>query len=138
MDVRVGSPAIVGEARKRFEQWLELARGALQTRRGAIALSCAAILAAGLAVFSGVVDHDFVRWDDPMHFMGNPGLNPASLGSLKQFWLSAYRGLYIPVAYSFLWVLTWLSPQHSAAGSPAVFHAANLALHLSNTLLLFG
>ncbi|MFV1994790.1 MAG: hypothetical protein ACC661_05085, partial [Verrucomicrobiales bacterium] len=95
-------------------------------------------------VFGTTLSHDFVRWDDQLNFYENPHLTGDTEGGIGWCWKGAYEGLYIPLTYS-LWTVLWnvapratdlsLSPQPIA--DPAVFHLANLLVHLGSVLLVY-
>lgn len=99
--------------------------------RWAVGLVLAAIT---LAVFAAVPDFDFVSLDDPLHVTSNPHVR-AGLSWAGVAWAvgELHAGYWIP--------LTWLSHMLDCALfgiDPAGAHATNLALHMANTLLLFG
>ena len=95
-----------------------------------------------LAVFGQVCGYEFLTYDDPLHVYENPYLTDFSAANLRHLWQGSLHGLYIPVTYS-LWAglaaLGRLLP--AAAGdvalNPLPFHAANLLLHLLNTVLVW-
>lgn len=98
------------------------------------------IALAVLAVFGRTIAFDFVRWDDYLHVVENPELNPPTWASLAYFWTSAHQGLYIPLAYSAWTGIARLSLL--VAGGyrlrPQLFHLANILLHLANAFLAFA
>ena len=104
------------------------------------------VLVTGL-VFHGVLTAGFVRWDDGMHVYANPYLHPVSPAHLARFWAAPYQNLYIPLSYSLYALLATMAhlpqPVPTTDGlwidlNPRVFHAAGLALHLVNVLLVFA
>lgn len=93
-------------------------------------------------VFSGVVGHDLLSWDDDVFLYQNPRLQPPSLANALSCWTSAYPKLYVPVTYN-----AWIGlaaafgrpgPQGQWEVSPAVYHTANLMVHLLNVLFVFA
>lgn len=107
--------------------------------RGRLAWLCLVVAAPAIA-FSGVVNHHFLRWDDPAHVVDNPYLQTTTAGNLVRFWQSPYENLYIPAAYT-LWfaeagISRLLEP---AAGplDPRLFHLGSLLLHVTVSALVF-
>lgn len=79
-------------------------------------------------VFGTLLSADFLRWDDYQVIVLNPVV---TRGLFRVIWSDPLDMLYIPVTYSF-WALLW----KASAGQPWLFHAANIALHSINTLLV--
>lgn len=110
-------------------------------------LICAAAVASTTAlVFSGVVEHDFVHWDDPGHVLNDPYLRRLTPSNLAHFWMHPYEHLYIPLSYMVFALLTMLariptgSPRISLMDTvlnPHVFHGAGLLLHVVNAVIVF-
>lgn len=110
----------------------------------------ATLLAAALAlvtavVFHGVLDGEFVDWDDGLNVAANPGLNPASASSVLGFWKAPYLKLYIPLTYTAWAAITPLArtPARTETGgwgplAPRPFHAPNLALHVAAAVAVFS
>lgn len=101
------------------------------------------LAAACALVFWPVVRHEFVLWDDDVNVYENPHLASGSAGTLLRFWARPYKHLYIPVTYTVWAVLVPVARACARAGAadglnPAVFHAANLVVHLLNALLVFA
>jgi hypothetical protein len=93
-----------------------------------------------LLVLGRVCAASFLSWDDPWTIQGNADLVHPSLHSLLHIWRSPDPGLYIPLTYTFWWLLAWVAPLGSADGatlSPFVFHAANLLVHVLAVRTLF-
>lgn len=97
-------------------------------------------------LFARVLKQSFVDWDDPLHVVENPLLNPISAGHLAQFWKHSYCGLYIPVAYMAFAALAYFaratppivdSTNWVLPFDPRIFHAASLLLHALNALLVY-
>lgn len=91
-----------------------------------IALALAGLVA---AVYSGVLQCDFVNLDDPNHLLQNPVVEQRDvIGAFTQ----TPAGLWVP--------LTWLSfiVEASLAGfQPWLFHLTNLLLHAANAVLVW-
>lgn len=85
-------------------------------------------------VYAPVAHHDFVNLDDPVYFSSNPhvlgGLSSAGIAWSFQ---AGYTGNWHPV--------TWFSHMMDAqffGHGPAGPHLVNLALHIANSLMVFG
>ncbi len=96
-------------------------------------LICLTLVLITLAVYWQVFGFGFVAFDDPEYVSHNPrvlkGVSPQSV--LWAFTTNTQSNWH---------PLTWISLMLDAqlgGGSPGVFHATNLLLHLANTLLLF-
>lgn len=113
-------------------------------KSGARLAGCFAILMFAMAVvFGRVAGFEFLIWDDPANVTNNPYLQPASWENLTQFWTASYQRLYVPVAYTILWVeaglheiFPGLVPAEGGLNS-AVFHLGNLALHTLTVMAVF-
>jgi len=89
------------------------------------------------AVFGQVWGHQFLIWDDELHVVNNPRLNPVTWAGLGEIWSEPYGGLYIPLSYTFFAAESVLSVRLTGRLDPLVFHLGNLALHLGCVLLVF-
>lgn len=116
------------------------------SRRRPLLIGLLLVLVTG-AVFGGILSAGFVRWDDGLHVYANPYLHPVSTQNVARFWTGPYQNLYVPVSYSLYALLAAMArlprPIPTADGlwidlNPHVFHAAGLALHLVNVLLVFA
>ena len=101
------------------------------------------LILATLAVFWPAHNYGFVSWDDNFHVYENPYLNPATFDNMLHFWRESYKTLYIPFTYTAWSILAWLSYYLSIDGAmgglnPALFHTANIFLHMLNTLIVFS
>jgi Flp pilus assembly protein TadD len=108
-----------------------------------------AMLALGAAVviaYVRILGAGFVGYDDDIHVYANPFLNPLSLESIGTLWHQAYKGLYIPLAYTILAGIALFAQEpsqlmrsvgHTVTLSPGAFHVASVGFHLVNTLLCF-
>jgi tetratricopeptide (TPR) repeat protein len=112
----------------------------LVSRKGN-ALLLVVVLALTACVYFRTLGFNFVGWDDDIHIYANPQLS----GPLSSFWAGPYKALYIPLSYMALAALASLShlifpafadSDVSTSLNPLVFHTANFALHLINTLLV--
>lgn len=92
-----------------------------------------------LVVFGQVIWFGLVKWDDPGNISQNPFYHPISIGNLSKFWISSFFGLYIPLTYTFWGTLAAINEFLGLSDpfDPRIFHAANLLLHLTTTLLVF-
>lgn len=108
-------------------------------RQWLIALGACIITA---AIFSPVVMHQFVGWDDPSTIQANPFLHPPTWESLVHYWTNEADGLYVPVTYTVWWTLAAVTGRAQGDGSvllsPAIFHAASLLVHILSVALVFN
>ena len=102
--------------------------------RGALRWSLpVAIAVATAAVFAGALQNGFVNWDDDLNFTDNPDYRGLSSAHLRWMLSTLHGGHYQP--------LVWLTfgLDHAAWGmEPAGYHATSLAVHVVNTVLVFG
>lgn len=102
----------------------------------------AVIVLAVLIGFGRSASFGFVSWDDDLHFVENPHLNPVSAAGLVELWTQPYERIYTPVPYT-LWagvamLASVLDDEPAAAGRhPGWMHALNLIVHTANTWLVF-
>lgn len=78
-------------------------------------------------------NNNFVTWDDPLAITDNVYLRFLNGESLRWMFTTFHTGNWIP--------LTWLTlalDYQIHRLDPRVFHFTNLALHIANTLLVFG
>ncbi len=107
----------------------------MKERRLHVLLLCVAIL----VFFHSVVSFPFLSWDDDINVTGNPLVSSASGEGLWQLWRHAYASLYVPVAYTWFWLLACAS-KLTAGGKgvdPVLFHAGNLVLHVVCTWMVY-
>jgi len=95
------------------------------------------LIAACLVVYGACLGHQFLGWDDSTHILENPLVNPPLLANLPQLWTQATFSLYIPLTYSAWTLLALLSNDLLDVIHPAVFHGANLLVHIVNVLLVY-
>jgi len=95
-----------------------------------------------LVVYARLYTAEFVEYDDHENITFNEYLNPPSWSGLVVFWAAPYRGMYVPVAYTFLAGESWLAQRSDADGEqwldPGVFHAGNVLLHALSAVLVFA
>jgi tetratricopeptide (TPR) repeat protein len=105
------------------------------------------LIAATVAVYAGIVAHNFVNWDDPLHVTANPYVVALTPANLHRIWTAGYQGLYIPVTYTFIALIGQIglrpTPVMTEANvltlfNPATFHVASLVLHCINVLLVYA
>ncbi len=93
------------------------------------ALACGLVTA---LVYLPALSNGFVSWDDPEVLLENLHVRRLDATSLRWMWSSFHTGNWIP--------LTWLSHAlvyRVARLDPWAHHAANVALHVLNTGLVF-
>ncbi|MGE5303900.1 MAG: tetratricopeptide repeat protein [Alphaproteobacteria bacterium] len=97
-----------------------------------------AIILLPLAVFWQTRSFDFV-WDDEVNVSANPYLNPVTSQNLIHFWREPYERLYIPMSYTIWAVIAPFARVGQGKGlDPALFHTANVLLHILSAVALFG
>jgi hypothetical protein len=111
-------------------------------RRRSTLLIGLALVVATVAVFHPVLRHEFVGWDDPETIYENPLLRPPTWHGVAHYWTHGDPGLYAPLTYLFWSALAHVAQVQAPNGgtelNPAIFHAANLALHVTTTLAVFA
>ena len=100
-------------------------------------LHLAILIGACLAAYSACLGHQFLGWDDTTHILENALVNPPLFANLPRVWAQATFGLYIPLTYSVWTLLAMLSNALLEVIHPAVFHGANLLVHIVNVLLVY-
>jgi tetratricopeptide (TPR) repeat protein len=105
------------------------------------------LVAVCVGVYARSVGYFFIWGDDQLHLFLNKSIYPPTWAGMRQVWLHAYSGLYIPVSYTVfaaLNVVARLKRQNvnindtDALLNPHVFHAANIVLHVANTLIVYA
>lgn len=120
--------------------------GACRRRRIHAGIVCAcAIVIACVLVYGRLAGYDFVEYDDQVHIFENPYFTPLRWSGVLALWRHPYQQLYIPVSYTMFAFLCLLSrsahperfTETDAVFNPHYFHAANIILHILNTLFVF-
>lgn len=94
-------------------------------------LLCALVL----VVFQQTRTFAFLSWDDTINVTENPHVLAGDGAGLARLWREPYASLYVPVAYTWFWLLAKFS---GAGGVDArLFHVGNLVLHLGCAWLVF-
>jgi len=78
-----------------------------------------------------------VFWDDTIHLTTNPSINPPTWDGLVKIMSEPYQGLYIPLSYTYFWLLATIAGVPPENGT-WLFHLSTLVLHTINTLLVYG
>lgn len=92
------------------------------------------LFVATVAVYSRVLGHEFVNYDDVVDIVQNPNLAPAPtpLALLRHFW-TPYDGNWLPV----YWISLHLGMGLHGPSAPA-FLITNVVLHAASAVLLFA
>jgi len=117
--------------RKRNPPWRRPASATspASSRRWQIA-ACLGIVAAAVCLADGrIVGNDWVAWDDQLTIYENPAFNPPEFTKLLRFWRKPAEHLYIPVTYTYWWLVAEAS-WTSAGSNAAAFHAGSVVLHI--------
>jgi len=88
-----------------------------------------------LGLYARTMTFEFTTWDDPIVVTDNPYVQSLSLDNLKHILVPGGirdEFLYVPIPY-----LTFLTESVLLRAGPAVRHAVNVLLHLTNVLLLY-
>src|SRR5690349_266079 len=114
-----------------------------QVRRGRAYWYCLLTAVVVAMALSPVVRHEFSGFDDATWLYWNPHLGRPLAQNVGWYWRHPFAHLYVPVAFA-AWnvVAVFARVDHgSSAGggglNPAAFHAASLALHALNAVLVF-
>jgi len=106
------------------------------------------IVIATLAGYGRTIDGRFLGYDDVDNVLENPYFNPPSWRHLAEFWREPYRGLYMPVTFTWWGIEARLAWDTSVAArheqlpgripvDPRVFQVGSLLLHTVNALLVY-
>src|SRR5262245_45857341 len=106
-------------------------------------VSIAIIVIATVAALRPVVKCGFTTWDDQVTVSENQNLKPPGLHKLIHHWTHAAMGLYVPVTYTFWSAVAFLSPPPLLPSEPmkldpALFHGANLLVHILSAVLVWA
>jgi hypothetical protein len=94
-----------------------------------------------LIAFGGIVAHDWVNFDDPIHVTENASFFPLTWRELSGFWVRPYQQLYVPASYMLFAAecvaSRWLHGDGpTAPPRPELFHAVSLALHAAAAVVV--
>ncbi|RMD82234.1 MAG: hypothetical protein D6820_04020, partial [Lentisphaerae bacterium] len=106
------------------------------SRRSKPWLETAVLILITISWYGTCISFPYTNWDDCFFILENPVLRLPPLQAFTAIWHPAAipgEQLYIPLTY----LSFWLEHLVSHGWNPAMSHAINLALHLSNVLLLF-
>jgi hypothetical protein len=93
------------------------------------------------ATFHPLAGFDFTSWDDQRTVAANPRFNPPSIDSIGYYWRHAHMSLYAPLTYTLWGTLAWIAEGANEGFhplNPAVFHLANLVLHMLAALCVLA
>ncbi len=90
-----------------------------------------------IALFWHTTSFAALNWDDQLHLLNNPFIQPDSPDRFARFWRASYGQLYIPIAYN-AWAIVYASC-FDEAGSflPVNLHRLNVVTHALNALLVY-
>ncbi|WP_243371772.1 tetratricopeptide repeat protein [Geotalea sp. SG265] len=97
---------------------------------GAVLVAAAVVLMVTLAIFSGVLQADFVMWDDDLLITGNHNLTDNSI-----WWV--FTDVDSMQRYNPLTFLAWSITYHLTGFDPCWFHFGNWLLHGLSAVLLY-
>ncbi len=124
---------IRGESRRKGKAQEPSGNGAFLTGKNLTLVLCVVLAAATIALYSPVIGHSFVKWDDQPYVTANPHLH-GGLGwnTIKWAFTSTELSNWHP--------LTWLShalDYQLFALNPAGHHFDSIFIHALNAVLLF-
>ncbi len=101
-------------------------------------VAVAILLLAVLVTFGQTANWPFLSYDDNIHIVRNPWLNPPTWESVEHFWRGPYWGEYVPLTYT-LWVAEAQISSRDSQGvlNAWVFHLANVILHAMTVVAVF-
>lgn len=91
------------------------------------------ILVITAVVFSGVLGHDFVNWDDPQNLTENPHLNGFTWENIQKIFTTTVIGNYNPLP-----IFMFAIEKAIFGLNPGVFHFNNLLLHLACVFFVYS
>ncbi|HWE00994.1 MAG TPA: hypothetical protein VG326_01195 [Tepidisphaeraceae bacterium] len=102
------------------------------------------LIAAPTLVYWPILHNEFVSLDDQITIYQNPYFQRLTFGGICSFWVGPYMGLYAPIPYTLLAIISVFSRAKFVHGHrppfqfyPAPFHAFDLLLHVANVLLVY-
>src|SRR5689334_22806070 len=112
------------------------------TRKNYAPIWIAGLITLAIAItFGPLVRASFTDWDDQDTIWQNPHMRPATMATLGHYWTHTEGELYIPLTYTVWAGLAKIAPLRGAGGlpspNPAVFHAANILVHILTVLMVF-
>jgi len=114
-------------------------RAGLLGRAGILRVAMAVV---ALGTMGPLCWHDFLlTWDDAPTIARNEHFNPPTLGGIGYYWGHSNMGLYVPVTYTAWGGLAYVArvdqPDETGVSlNPWVYHAANVVVHVVNSLLV--
>jgi tetratricopeptide (TPR) repeat protein len=112
------------------EEFLHMNPQANRDRFSNDLLKAALLLGVTLVIYIPAMKSGFI-WDDDSYLLNNRNL--LSLGGLWNIWFSTQSPQYYPLVFTTFWI-----EQHLWGLAPAGYHAVNVLLHFSNSLLLWA
>jgi len=85
------------------------------------------------AVFTPVLDNEFVNWDDQYHLLRNPTVISLAPSNIVRIFKSIVITAYHPLP-----ILTYALEYHFFQLNPFIYHLNNLLLHLGIVALIFS
>ena len=111
---------------------------ALDPNRFSGALVTLLLIILAFIIYGQTITYDFVWDDNGPHLVQNPYLEKLSFRNLLHFWTNPYQGMYIPVSYTAIFSITFLSKFLTGiAFNPSFFHFCNVLFHSINFILVF-
>jgi Flp pilus assembly protein TadD len=139
------SPKVKRRSDSKEPSILELWRATSETV-GPLKVAMLTLALVVVAVYFRIFGAGFLGYDDDIHVYANPFLNPLSFENVSKLWHQAYKGLYIPLAYTILAGVavfaeipaqTMSTLGRTVTFSPEAFHATSIGFHAANALLCF-
>ena len=113
-------------------------KGALDTKRISVALLVLLLIIFTFIIYGQTLTYDFVWDDNGPHLVQNPYLEKLSFQNLLHFWTDPFQGMFIPISYTAIFIITLISK--FLTGFPfntSFFHFFNVLFHCINCILLF-
>ena len=112
-----------------------LAEDSLPHRRAL--LICCGLIALTVAVYSPIVHHDFVEFDDDKLIRDNASFHPVEWGKVIGYWRGPYYGGAFPVGYTLLAAIASVARDAQGVMHARPFHVASVLLHAGSVVLVF-
>jgi len=113
-------------------------KGALDTNRTSVALLVLLLIIFTFLIYGQTLTYNFVWDDNGPHLVQNPYLEKLSFHNLLHFWTESYQGMFIPISYTAIFIMTLISK--FLTGIPfntSFFHFFNVLFHFINCILVF-